>query len=487
MQTRTKESRKRLQSLILLTAFTCVLLIVSTYAWFTTQKDVNVSNVRAKVEVAEGLSISLDGAEWTQVLDLGNALDPAHAKFQEPNASLTDSATTLEYGPYEGHRNHIPDEFLPVSTSGDVIDVTTGGTDGLRGAKELGFYTGKYDGNTTQDFDQIIKTNQDDTALNPSDAAYAGYYAFDIFLKNTSKTGVTKDTLQLNSDAYAWVLPEGEIIKNGSIEYVGKSDPGIQNAIRVAFARYGDGETGGTNTYVDVKDVSDPVEDVVKATAGYDITKVAIWEPNHDDHKDRIITNIGKLFPTSGTYTNPLPAASGYDRTAYVPFWTYTLKKEAVGTEIENVFDWSNTNMKMTPTLQTTTTYGDATKLNGYTVEGVQNLITTASTAANPKDTADSKFEVMTLAANSITRFRVYVYIEGQDPDCDTDASQGGGIEVNIALTKGETQGSMDRYNEIFNPDGTGTNRASFTGGRGTVAGSMTGTPNPAVPGAAGS
>lgn len=484
MQTRTKESRKRLQSLILLTAFTCVLLIVSTYAWFTTQKDVNVSNVRAKVEVAEGLSISLDGAEWTQVLDLGNALDSGDAKYQAANASLTDAATSLEYGPYEGHRNHVPDEFLPVSTSGDVIAVTTGGTDGLRGAKELGFYTGKYDGNTTQDFDQIIKTNQDDTALNPSDAAYAGYYAFDIFLKNTSKTGVTKDTLQLNSDAFAWVLPEGESITNTSgIEYVGKSDPGIQNSIRVAFARYGDGETGGTNTYVDVKDVSDPVEDVVKATAGYDITKVAIWEPNHDDHKDRIITNIGKLFPTTGI-TNPLPTASGYDRTAYTPFWTYTLKKEAVGTEIANVFDWSNANMKMTPTLQTTTTYGtEAEKLNGYTVEGVQNLITTDSTAANPKDTGDAKFEVMTLAANSITRFRVYVYIEGQDPDCDTDASQGGGIEVNIALTKGETQGSMDRYNEIFNPDGTGTNRAAFTGGRGTVAGSMTGTANPTVAG----
>ena len=483
MQTRTKESRKRLQSLILLTAFTCVLLIVSTYAWFTTQKDVNVSNIRAKVEVAEGLSISLDGAEWTQVLDLGNALDAAHSKYQPANASLTDSATTLEYGPYEGHRNHIPDEFLPVSTSGDIVEVTTGGTAGLRGAKELGFYTGKYDGNTTQDFDQIIKTNQDDTALTPSDAAYAGYYAFDIFLKNTSKTGVTKDILQLNSDAYAWVLPEGETITNAlGVEYVGKSDPGIQNAIRVAFARYGDGENATGNTFVDVKDVSDPVEDVVKATAGYEITKIAIWEPNHDDHKDRIITNIGKLFPTDkgDEFKNPLPAASGYDRSTYVPFWTYTLKSTAVGQTIGNVFDWSNTHMKKTATLQTTTTYGtEPEKLNGYTVEGVQNLITTASTAENPSDTADGKFEPLTLAANSITRFRVYVYIDGQDPDCDTDASQGGGIEVTIALTKGERQGSMDRYNEIFNPDGTGTDRSAFTGGRGSVTGSMTGTANP--------
>ena len=479
MQTRTKESRKRLQSLILLTAFTCVLLIVSTYAWFTTQKDVNVSNIRAKVEVAEGLSISLDGAEWTQTLDLGNALDSGDAKYQPANASLTDSATTLEYGPYDGHRNHVPDEFLPVSTSGDVIDIgaSAGGLANRRAGKELGFYTGKYDGNTTQDFEQIIKTDEDTTTLTPSDSAYAGYYAFDMFLKNTSKTGVTKDILQLNSDAYAWVLPEGEKITNAlNIDYVGDPNPGIQNAIRVAFARYGDGESAPGKTFVDVKDVTnDPLTQVVQATAGYDITKVAIWEPNHDDHKNRIIANIGKLFPTG---TNPLPVLTpgqtDYDRATYVPFWVCTLKSTAVGQTIDNVFDWSNTHMKKTPTLQTTTTYGTETgKLNGFTVEGVQNLITTDSTATSPTATGDSNYEVMTLAANSITRFRVYIYIEGQDPDCDTDASAGGGIEVSVALTKGEAQGSMDRYNELYTAEGSADDRASYTGG------SVTGTANP--------
>lgn len=475
MQTRTKESRKRLHSLILLTAFTCVLLIVSTYAWFTTQKDVNVSNIRAKVEVAEGLQISLDGAEWTQVLDLGNGLDSANAKYQSANASLDPAeGETFEYMPYEGHRNHVPDEFLPVSTSGDIIEVTTGGTSGKRGKQELGMYTGKYDGNTTQDFEQIIKTNQDDESLTPSDSAYAGYYAFDIFLKNTSKTGVTKDTLQLNSDSFAWVLPEGETITNSAnITYEGKSDPGIQNAIRVAFARYGDGENADGNDFVDVKTINDPVTDVVEKTAGFDIEKIAIWEPNHDDHKARIITNIGKLFPDG---TNPLPTTTNYDRTAYTPFWAYTLKSSAVGQTIDNVFDWSNANMNKTPTLQTTTTYGtEEGKLNGFTVEGVQNLITTDSTAASPSDTGDTKYEVLTLAANSVTRLRVYVYIEGQDPDCDTDASAGGGIEVNIGLTKGETQGSMDRYNELYTAEGTTDDRASYTGG------SVTGTANPNV------
>ena len=68
-----------------------------------------------------------------------------------------------------------------------------------------------------------------------------------------------------------------------------------------------------------------------------------------------------------------------------------------------------------------------------------------------PKNMKDVNNQDFKIESNKVSKIRVYVWLEGQDPDCDTDASQGGGIEVNIGLTKGETQGSMDRYNEIFN------------------------------------
>ena len=70
---RTKESRKKISSLILLTAFTAVMLIVSTYAWFTSQKDITLSNLRGTVEVAENMEISLDAATWKQEINLSNA------------------------------------------------------------------------------------------------------------------------------------------------------------------------------------------------------------------------------------------------------------------------------------------------------------------------------------------------------------------------------------------------------------------------------
>ena len=64
-----RNSRKRLNALILLVAFTAVLLIVSTYAWFSTQKNVSLANLDGTVKVAEGLQISLDAKNWSSTID----------------------------------------------------------------------------------------------------------------------------------------------------------------------------------------------------------------------------------------------------------------------------------------------------------------------------------------------------------------------------------------------------------------------------------
>ena len=64
-----KDSRKRLNALILLVAFTAVLLIVSTYAWFSTQRNVVLSGLKGEVRVAEGLQISLDGSHFVNTVN----------------------------------------------------------------------------------------------------------------------------------------------------------------------------------------------------------------------------------------------------------------------------------------------------------------------------------------------------------------------------------------------------------------------------------
>ena len=97
-QIRTKAIRK----LIFLVAFTGIMLIMTTYAWFTTQRNVSISNLEGSVNVAEGLEISLDADHWSQGIDFSEFTDQNDLKIQ--------------YGQTE--HNIIPSEMLPVSTTG---------------------------------------------------------------------------------------------------------------------------------------------------------------------------------------------------------------------------------------------------------------------------------------------------------------------------------------------------------------------------------
>ena len=67
-----RNSRKRLNALILLVAFTAILLIVATYAWFSTQRNVTLGGLEGTVNVAEGLQISLDAMTWANEIDLSS-------------------------------------------------------------------------------------------------------------------------------------------------------------------------------------------------------------------------------------------------------------------------------------------------------------------------------------------------------------------------------------------------------------------------------
>ncbi len=428
MKTRTKESKRRLHSLILLTAFTAVLLIVSTYAWFTTQKNVNISNLRGKVEVAEGLEISLDAKTWVQKIDLGSA-----------NTSLTTAAgeNGIIYGPYKDvsdgvgatsltHNNIVPTEFLPVSTSGESVDAYSNSAYN----KTLLMLNGKYAG--TQ-LENIVQAN--DTVANEQ---AAGYYAFDLFVKNSSRTGISSNVLQLNGDSSAWVLPEDEPIieqpnTSNSTTYKGNSDSGLQHTIRVAFARYG---AADTSTPANVIDATADQYTVLSTTKAQNITDVCIWEPNAERHVSYITTNVKPYFDMAKGDTT-----HGYlDSTSNDLFFTHTLLNGAQGQTILNVFDWFGTNssyMKEVPTLQTNTPANGDTDPKIGTIQDMTSISSTVSGGAITEE------KTLTIPGNSITKFRIYIYIEGQDPDCVNFASYGGGIEVNIGLTKDGTDDAV--------------------------------------------
>lgn len=383
-----KQRKSELNATFFIILIAAVMFIISTYAWFSTQKNVSITNLRGTVEVAEGLEISLDAEKWYNGITLGE---------EDGQLSITKNA-------YQGHHNISPSEMLPVSTLGLV-----GSTD-----TDLKMLRGNV--TNSKELSKIVETKENIESA--TDSQFPGYFAFDIFLKNNSKQSLGDDILQLNYDSSLEIMDAS------------KTATGLQNTARIAFCKY-----AGTS------EVDASQADILKETAGVGvgapkayISDVAIWEPNADDHVDYIVKNNNKITwstsDASAYATKTLDDGTrGFDTTTKMP--TYALKTSAAGQTINDIYMWNGTeaNLARQYTLQTT-----KTSTTDYTIkEGVQNLVkaTDGTTAFG-------------IAPNKITRIRVYLWLEGQDVDCINYASHGGGVKVNIGLVKGSVVGSTE-------------------------------------------
>lgn len=390
MKGKSKKNQRKseLNAMFFIILIAAVMFIISTYAWFSTQKNVSITNLRGTVEVAEGLEISLDAEKWYNGITLGE---------EDGQLSITKNA-------YQGHHNISPSEMLPVSTLGLV-----GSTD-----TDLKMLRGNV--TNSKELSKIVETKENIESA--TDSQFPGYFAFDIFLKNNSKQSSGDDILQLNYDSSLEIMDAS------------KTATGLQNTARIAFCKY-----AGTS------EVDASQADILKETAGVGvgapkayISDVAIWEPNADDHVDYIVKNNNKITwstsDASAYATKTLDdGTKGFDTTTKMP--TYALKTSAVGQKINDIYMWNGTeaNLARQYTLQTT-----KTSTTDYTIkEGVQNLVkaTDGTTAFG-------------IAPNKITRIRVYLWLEGQDVDCINYASHGGGVKVNIGLVKGSVVGSTE-------------------------------------------
>ncbi len=372
---RSKKNKKKseMNAMFFIILLALVIFIISTYAWFSTQRNVSITNLNGTVEVAEGLEISLDAQNWSNGLVLGE---------EEGQLDIIDDA-------YAGNKNLKPSEMLPVSTLGQVSGQQ----------KDLQMLRGKIT-NSIQlsDIKAMVETES-----NPDSDTFPGYFAFDVFLKNSSKQDELDDVLQLNYDSSLEIMETD------------KSSTGLQNTARVAFAKY-----NGTS------DVMADQATILKETAGIGvgagtsyITDVAIWEPNSNDHVDYIVQNNNKITGAGASFN----ATTQMD--------TYALKSTSIGQTIADIYKWDGTESYLAKqnVLQTT-----KTSTEDYSIaEGVQNLVSTTDGSTT-----------FGIAPNAICRIRIYLWLEGQDVDCINYASHGGGIKVNIGLVKGSEEGSHE-------------------------------------------
>jgi len=435
------ESKKPLGKIITLVAFTAIMLVSSTYAWFSAQKNVTIGGLEGKVNVAEGLMVSLDAKNWTQSINLKDPLLDSGRTLDVPYLASADGTS------YAAGSNNRPTELLPVSANG-VEDLNTN--------KEISFYNGiNINGSELYGMTKT-KAHVSQATNGALDADYAGFYAIDLFLQNSSKIGEgetqgsAKETLQLNTNSLV------KLLTTGAAELTG-----LQNTTRVALAMYD--TTGLTNSASTVETDAESIyvtatqEQVLKAYEGQKISDIAIWEPNASSHVDFIVTNNNtlKLDDTlNNVYIANAPDADGISKftgTEIVPTYALTsgsltavqnLKDtETTGNKgIADIYNWkttTGTGLARQIALQTQTE-DDYSTLDG----GVRNLVSIKSSgAAIYQDGTESGVVKFEMLKNSIIKLRMYVWLEGQDVDCTNYASHGGGIHVDLGLVKGSEVG----------------------------------------------
>ena len=177
---RSKKSLKKIQSLVFLMLITLILAITATYAWFSTQRDVEIAGMRLNVEVAESMQISLDGEKWTQSIQI------ADMRQFYGTYSATGSESFAVYQAKKvadgGNLNYVPTELVPVSTAGEV----SGG--------KLQFVQGTITNNAdgSQSLTEITACNETDITTSASietkeaNNANHPYLVFDMYLRNIS-------------------------------------------------------------------------------------------------------------------------------------------------------------------------------------------------------------------------------------------------------------------------------------------------------------
>lgn len=406
MAKRTKKQRKRVRNLALVCTLTTVVLVASTFAWFIGMRTVNVNSFDVTIAAVDGLSLSLDGQTFSETLTVGKAAQA-----------------------YEGNTNTWADSgLIPVSSVG-VVDET---------ASTLQLYE-KASLTPTKGGYRLLASRVNNYTKDEATQKYnetKGYVAFDLFIKNLSGTEYYVEDNVKNEEAI--YLTNDSSVK---VATSGVSDTGIENSVRVAFAQIGRviATTTDTNKITGLT-CTDVANDTNPKDGSTGICRTAtIWEPNDRDHVEGAITHYEsscKKRTNATTYENATACSPLVDGLAKQ---TYAIKGE---------INYKNEGGDLLPVVDVY----DGVDYNGFSIEGTNLDAFDTFTDSEKLQTGTARQEFFTLAPNSITKVRVYVYIEGQDVDNYDYAQVGKKISVNFGFTK-------QRYNEEdTNYTGSATN-----------------------------
>ena len=398
---RSKNSIRKISVLIFLMILTLLLAITATYAWFSTQRDIEVSGMRLNVEVAESLQISLDGEIWTQSIQIANMRQFYGTYTGTGDGFAIYQAKKPDAG---GNTNYVPTELLPVSSAGEVANGKLQFVQGTIASNTNG--TTKLTGITACSENDLTAT---ETVANRQNGnAQHPYLVFDMYLRNISAKTTGLDELLLNKGSAVWV--NAGVADDGDQEGKGIAGTGLEYSARVGMVVYGN-TISTTATDTQTKTIGQQIRDLT--AVGNEVA--AIWEPNNKEHTAYVVANNGRGISSTSQEID-----------------TYGIKVEvasAATKEIANINSTEDANLVAVDT---------------FTPE-----YTTAEDGVDTKTIiTDIKGNNLGIAPNQISKVRVYVWLEGQDPDCIDLASTGDKLNVTLKLTKDQT--TMDEDNSYI-------------------------------------
>lgn len=195
------------------------------------------------------------------------------------------------------------------------------------------------------------------------------YIVFDIFLKTTTD------------------IPNLYLTTDSGASYVGTS-VGLENATRIAMIKEGNAAAGTS---------SNTIQSLLTSTA----SNIYLWEPNYKSHTAASVANAASMYGITTTTTAANNSIINYSGIS-APIPTTNGEGEAIpGIPLDECTETDN---------------------DTYFLDVVPTYTTDTGFASNLK--------VFGLSAG-ITKLRVYMWIEGQDIDCENNAS---GTDVKFDL-----------------------------------------------------
>ena len=424
---RNSKRTKKIRNLVIVCVLTAILLTVSTYAWFIGMQTVRVNSFEVKIATTDGLMLSLDGETWTTELDTVTATQ--YEGNQNQWLTTRDSEAYLA----EGGKG-----LIPMSTVGDIDSTKNKLTLFEKGS--LTATAGGY---------RLLASEVTNTVSKEAD----GYLAFDLFIRNMSGEKYYTDYNEENEEAIYLTYDSDVTVGTSGVE-----NTGIENSVRVAFAQIGRVENQeykkGDDTYP-VSTVTGITCKTEGSVTGICQRTATIWEPNDTNHITNAInwydescslrktgTKFAYTDKTEENTTHCNAVANG----SYLP--TYAISRAIDIADYVDIYDGLSYNKYAANTVEPKGTEGAATTYDKYMEAKVAGPLSAEDAKAYKLVAVDTFTETerdvkgaarnvfMTLAPNSITKVRVYVYIEGQDVDNYDFAQLGKAIQVNFGFTK---------------------------------------------------